>query len=49
METVGNGLTVTTTLAELVQPLLSVPVTVYVVVAVGDTVIVAIVLLLLHK
>jgi len=37
--TFGSGLTVTTTLAVLVQPLPSVPVTVYVVVAVGDTVI----------
>jgi hypothetical protein len=35
---VGNGFTVTATVAVLVQPLLSVAVTVYVVFAEGDTV-----------
>jgi hypothetical protein len=35
---VGNGLTVTVTVAVLVQPSALVPVTVYVVVLVGDTV-----------
>jgi LysM repeat protein len=36
--TVGNGLTVTPTVAVFTQPLAFVPVTVYVVLAVGDTV-----------
>jgi hypothetical protein len=36
--TVGNGLTVTPTVAVFTQPLALVPVTVYVVVVVGDTV-----------
>jgi hypothetical protein len=36
--TVGNGLTVTPTVAVFTQPLAFVPVTVYVVLVVGDTV-----------
>ena len=43
IDAVGNGLTVTTTWSVFTQPLASVPVTVYVVVAVGDAVTLAVV------
>ena len=48
MATVGRGLTVIWMLAVLIQPLPSVPVTVYVVVVVGATVIIRPVSVVLH-
>jgi hypothetical protein len=42
IDAVGNGLTVTTTWSVFTQPLASVPVTVYVVVAVGEAVTLAV-------